>query len=79
MDNKEITNMAQLLTDRAFDREYGWLGTSIYGVNMEECHGTHCSYELKPKYQKIYDDMYEDYLRKLNNRYGAGNKTNGDK
>lgn len=72
MTQKEVEHLAQQLADRAFDREYGWLGSSVYARYMEEGHGYHTSFELRPKYQDIYDDLYCDYLIKLNNRYGFG-------
>lgn len=76
MTQKEIDHLAQQLADRAFDREYGWLGGSIYATYIEEGHGVHSSFELRPKYQDLYQDLYEDYLKKLNNRYGLGDNKN---
>lgn len=71
MDQKEIKNIAEQLADRKFKREYEYLGRRIYGLSIEECHGRQEIWELKPKYQKIYEDMYDDFLKRLNNRYGV--------
>lgn len=69
MTNEEIKELAQKLTERRFERDYGYLGNRLYGYRTEECHGFHEMRELRPKYQDIYDDLYKDFLNRLNQRY----------